>query len=66
MIARKQKQEQKSYTDTELIDHLRVMSSPTNMEVAKERVKSKKKKGIELTQCSGKIDAGKALHIFTV
>lgn len=65
MIARKQKQKQKSYTATELIDHLRVMSSPTNMQVAKDRVKSKKK-GIELTQCSGKINAGKALHIFTV
>lgn len=49
-MAQKQKQEEKSYTDTALIDHPRVMLSPTT-KVAKKRVKKSKnadkKSGVE-------------------
>ena len=71
-IVEKESDSSKAETRTEELYRHRIDRPSQGHVVSNEHVSSKgtckksKKKGIELTQCSGKIDAGKALHIFTV
>ena len=72
-IVEKESDSSKAETRTEELYRHRIDRPSQGHVVSNEHVsskgmckKSKKKKGIELTQCSGKIKAGKALHIFKV